>query len=173
MLTKARTAVTNIPFRAGTTIARLFRSGSPAAIRWLVVSVIIFAFEGEFALRFVAHVRNKVLETFKPSFANNYSASSIVFVGFIFLVVASVAHMLPSSIFRSDLAVACMSMLMVQSVFMRCKHISLPASAALFVPSSQFYRPCSSFLAAIAKAHPLSLESADRSQPMELLVAKV
>jgi hypothetical protein len=82
---------------SGARICSLRLAISPAAVSWLVVSVVVDPIERE-ALRTSAHVRKKVFEC-HPPVANCNSASSVVFILTEIWRTAAMLDALPSRIF--------------------------------------------------------------------------
>ncbi len=77
-------------------IARLFPACRPAAIAWLVMTVIVNSIKGH-AFWWMSHIRKKILER-EPSFADRNPARAIVFVLQFFLVKAPTPHVHPDAI---------------------------------------------------------------------------
>jgi len=77
-------------------IVSLFFGCSPPAIRWLVISIIIYTFKCEFR-RSLSHISEKIDKYFPP-FANFNTSSTIIWPFFSFGIFTTKAHRVPNSI---------------------------------------------------------------------------
>ena len=82
-----------------TFVMSLFSSGSPIAIDWLVIAIIVAAFYGMFVGRAFTYISKKQGEI-TPSRTYYYSASAIVFITDSIRVIATVSHIKPNMIQR-------------------------------------------------------------------------
>jgi hypothetical protein len=83
-------------------ITILLKTGCPAAIAWLVVSVVVFPFD-HLAFGFLSHVRQKVLKP-EPAITYGNASASIILPGSIISIGASVNQMFPAYEGLGDLA---------------------------------------------------------------------
>lgn len=87
----------HVIFRIWPSIVSLFFPGSPSAITWLVVAVILNSFYGHTFWR-LPHISKKRNERFFPSFTNLDASSPIVSIGRNIGISTSIQHVLPNSI---------------------------------------------------------------------------
>lgn len=73
----------------------------PAAIRWLVIAVIVDTVQRMLWRRALAHVGEKILEGIAPTGANRNSARPVILPTGVILVCAALNHSGPSAVFPS------------------------------------------------------------------------
>lgn len=76
-------------------VSHLLAASCPHAVAWFVVAVVIFAFNGVFGGRLFPHISKEALERVPPSLAHDDSASAILRVRPVFLVVAPSLYVHP------------------------------------------------------------------------------
>jgi hypothetical protein len=62
----------------------LLRQRCPSYIPWLIVSVIVDAINSQFRIGFAAYVVQEIHETMKPTLANTYATTAVIFPLIIF-----------------------------------------------------------------------------------------
>lgn len=89
-------------------ISRLFWSRCPSAIRWLVSLIVVFSFDAVLFARCLPHVREKGIKIV-PAVAHLDSTTSVIRVIDRVLIVASLPHSFPDSVFVSSMFPVCSS----------------------------------------------------------------
>lgn len=78
-------------------VSCLFRSSGPSTIIWLIVSIIVDAFDRMTGWP-LAHIGGKCIERFKPSFAYLYPSTTIVFECVVSGIGATRDYVVPSAV---------------------------------------------------------------------------
>jgi len=90
-------------------IELLLRAGSPSAIRWCVITIIIYSVYRMLRSWPSSHILDKIGE-FQPSFTNLYSSLSIIFILYRLRIFTSCSHCIPNKVFWPMLAANSCSM---------------------------------------------------------------
>ena len=130
---------------------RLFETGSPSAITWFVIAVIIWVAVKGCSFRPHTHILKEVFEL-SPPVANGYAAPTIIFPFFKIRIAASGKHREPRIIF-SALRLLAWRVTMFQKSF-SCRFI-MPTPAALGRSSSEVRPDYDSKFPAIAGTEPI------------------
>jgi len=132
-------------------IVVLFIHTCPFAIIGRISFIIVNSFNSMFSRRSFTHVGIKVFKRIYPSITYKYISSTIIFVWFIFLVIASIFHGKPYLIFRAyynAIDTSTVSMLILFSFY---------TTATFGIPSAYFPRFSNSFISASTVAKPKTL----------------
>lgn len=85
--------------RLFTSIVNLFSTCCPFAICWLIIPIVINAFDSK-AMRRISHIKEKCTKLF-PTFTNYYSASSIILISRTMGIITSLYHCGPNIVNQS------------------------------------------------------------------------
>lgn len=120
-------------------VVLLFLSACPTAVFKTIASVVVFSVQTQVAGGGSPHVIEKIGEVVPSWVFYFYSASAIILIGLIALVVASLNHALPSVIYP------------------RARHIVKQAAAAFYAAAPEMITSCDLSVSAIALAKPKSV----------------
>jgi hypothetical protein len=143
------------PFTPATfsTVVCLLRGRSPTAILWCVWTIVVDAVKADtVALGFWPHISQKVLEL-APATTDRYTPATVVGIGVVGRIVASLAHLYPRRILWA--------LLVTSRVAVRCvalnKQFSTAATTTCGVSRSQVNARDYRFCSAVASAQPCNL----------------
>jgi hypothetical protein len=122
----------------------------PAAVAWLVVSIVIDAIKRVARRRPEAHICNKGQNVVPPTVTDDYPSSSVIFIGRMTGVVAAIAHCRPSEIFGAPVLVPRRSMSEMNSL----DDLLVQTSTTLRVTATKTLSPNRYFFPALATAKP-------------------
>lgn len=159
----------------GTPVILLLFSGGPFDVAWFVGTVVVDAVKRTFRRTFsdyVFYVRNKIVDVV-PTFANRNPAPTVIFISWIFWVVASIKHIAPNIVKIVFIFIAAVAVSVVWIV-----ELSL-ATAGISVVATKVSRNSNTCLATIALTQPTNTvvfvhaDRSDRNQSTKTLICDI
>lgn len=160
----------------GARVSHLLAACRPAAVSWLVVSIVVNAVN-LFAGGPLTHIGKEVFKRMNPPFANGYSATAVVMVLYAVGVIAPILHGSPRAVCATGVSPLS---LMGVAVFRHepADDFGLQASARLSVSAAKNGGANDGFFPANTKASPpgarfSSINSLQRSEAPEFLPSQI